>query len=410
MMNDRFSAQLRQHLLETANERPAEGQLAAIVEHAATTPQRRPLVVWLPRLEGRIGWLPAAVRYGLIAVALVLAAVAGAILAGGGQPRPSTPFEGRWTTIDPADGSTMNLYVGGGAAPRVRFEDLYATGSACVDDDVKVFAAIGVGEISGSRLEASFPNGGGCGLVTVDIAGIYEYDARTDTLLDQDDVTWERVEGANPPPTQRPAAEPPATPATEPPPEPTPEPTPGQIPAEPTGALECVDLAHGGTYTRLVGPLTVTATVPETPAIPWQGARDVFHLSGLCGSVAPIAFFASTATLVNDGGCMPSSAEITDFGDAIARLDSPKGNDISDRIDLTIDGHPAARYDISNLSTCTGFGLWSGTILGAGETGSVYVIDVDGVLMAIELNRDGSQTQAELEEAWAIIASLQIAR
>ena len=121
-----------------------------------------------------------------------------------------------------------------------------------------------------------------------------------------------------------------------------------------------------------------------------------------------MSLFALTATTVNDGGCMLSSAEITDFADAIARLDTPKGNDISDRIDLTIDGHPAARYDISNLSTCPGFGLWSGTILGEGETGSIYVIDVDGVLFAIELNRDGNQTPAELEETYAIIASLQI--
>jgi hypothetical protein len=30
--------------------------------------------------------------------------------------------------------------------------------------------------------------------------------------------------------------------------------------------------------------------------------------------------------------------------------------------------------------------------------------------MAIELNRDGNQTQVELEEAWAIVESLQIAR
>ena len=71
----------------------------------------------------------------------------------------------------------------------------------------------------------------------------------------------------------------------------------------------------------------------------------------------------------------------------------------------------AARYDISDLTTCPdGFGLWHLTSIGPGETGSVYVIDVDGVLLAIELNRDGTQTQAELEEAYAIIASLQIAR
>ena len=89
----------------------------------------------------------------------------------------------------------------------------------------------------------------------------------------------------------------------------------------------------------------------------------------------------------------------------------PTGDDISDRVDLTIGGHAAARYDVANLSTCPGgFGLWGGTILGPGETGSIYVIDVEGVLLAIELNRDGTQTPAELEEAWAIVAGLEIAR
>ena len=107
---------------------------------------------------------------------------------------------------------------------------------------------------------------------------------------------------------------------------------------------------------------------------------------------------------------MTSQAEVTDFADAIARLDEPQGNDISQRIDLTIDGHRAARYDITKLSTCPGFGLWSGTIIGPGETGSVYVIDVDGLLIEIELNRDGSQTPAELDETYAIIASLQFDR
>ena len=123
-----------------------------------------------------------------------------------------------------------------------------------------------------------------------------------------------------------------------------------------------------------------------------------------------MTFVASTATIVNDGSCMSSRVDVTDFADAIARLDEPQGKDISKRIDLTIDGHRAARYDISKLSTCAGFGLWSGTIIGPGETGSVYVIDVDGALLEIELNRDGKQTPAELDETYAIIASLRFSR
>jgi hypothetical protein len=518
-MTDRFDAQLRQHLLGTAEERPAEGQLTSIVAQVAVTRQRRPLVARLPGFRARIGPFPAAVRFGLIALCLVLAAVAGAILAGGSPTPPSTPFEGTWTTVDRPDGSTMNLYVGAGPTPTVRFEDLHATGAVCVSDEVKVFTADGVGEIARERLEATFPNGGGCGFETVSIAGVYVYDPEADTLRDQDGLIWTRVSGGDGPPLTLPpgpspspgavfegswTATDPADQSTltlivgegaapvvqfqddlatgagcaadevkvfradgvgeidgsrlvvsypngggcglilvpiggvydydavtdtlgdadgvtwtrvpaggDPPPtlQPAPSPRPGQ-----TFTAACIDLAQGGPYTAPVGslsgpgPVSLTATVPTSPAVPWRGLRDTFNLLSSCEGAAAMSFFAQIATSVNDGGCMPSSADITDFADAIARLDSPKGNDISDRIDLTIDGHPAARYDISNLSTCSGFGLWSGTILGPGETGSVYVIDVDGVLLAIELNRDGTQTQTELEEAWAIIASLQIAQ
>ena len=442
MMNDRFSAQLRQHLVETANERPAEGQTAAVVAQVAVTRQRRPLVSRLPGIAVRIESFPAAVRWGLIAVALALAAMAGAILAGGTQLRPSTVFEGTWTSIDPLDGSRQWLFVGPGDTPEVRYEDEVSTGGACVDDEVKHFIALGSGEITGSRLDVSFPDGGGCGRVTVSIPALYYVrDPGPDTLVDyvantpspdpevvarHMSAVWSRVTVAPVAPTSRPPdtlatdpppAEPiPTLPTAEPPAVASAPPTPAATPSEPPPP-ECIDLTQGGTYTAPAGllpapanPLSVTATIPAAPAIPWQGGPDVFYLSGECESVAPITFFASTATDVLATSCMPDSLEITSFADAVARLDTPTGDDISDRVDLTIGGHAAARYDIADLRTCPqGFGLWHGTTLGRGETGSVYVIDVDGVLLAIELNRDGTQTPAELEEAWAIIASLLIA-
>jgi hypothetical protein len=308
------------------------------------------------------------------------------------SPSPSrgAAFEGRWTATDVPDGSTLTLIVGAGTGPVVQFQDDLATGAVCVADEVKTFRADGLGEITGNRLVVSYPDGGGCGLNLVSIAGRYDHQAATDTLRDQDGVTWARVPpGIDPAPTLRPA--------------PSGRPTP-------TLAGGCIDLTQGGTYTASAGPVSVTATVPRTPEIPWHGSRDVFLLAGSCEEGSPIAFFAMGATSVNDGSCLSTSADVTDFADAIARLDEPQGKDISERIDLTIDGHPAARYDISNLSTCSGFGLWSGTIIGQGETGSVYVIDVDGLLIEIELNRNGEQTPAELDETYAIIASLQIAR
>jgi hypothetical protein len=517
MMNDRFSAQLRQHLLDAANERPADGQLASVMAGIAATPQRRPLAAKLPGFQGRIGPFPAVVRYGLIAALLALAAVAGAILAGAGAKGLSTPFEGTWTAIDVPDGSTMNLIVGAGGHPSVRFEDLHATGDACVNDEVKVFTADGVGEITGSRLEATFPNGGGCGLETTSVAGTYDYDPATGTLTDQNGIVWSRVRGGdNPLPTL--VSEPSSSPsptrgivfegrwtATDPAdestltlvvgagtapvvqfqddlasgascvadavkifradgvgeisgnrlvatypdgggcglqlvaiagrydyeaatdtltdqdgvvwtrvpegaePAPTLRPAPTRMPG-PTLGGGCVDLTEGGTYTASVGPLSFTAIVPGGPVVPWHGARDVFSLAGTCTDGSPMALFASTETSTFYSTCMPGT-DVTTFAEAIARLDTPRGADISPRIDLSIDGHPAARWDIVDLDTCPGgFGLWHMTSLGGGETGSIYVIDVDGTLVEIELNRDGSQTPADLEEAYAIIAGLQITR
>lgn len=407
-MNDRFSAQLRQYLLESADERPADGQLATVIDRVADTPQRHPVVARLTWLPGRVGPFPStALRYGLVALALIAATAAAAMLGGGSNtPFRSTVFEGTWTTIDVPDGSTMTLVVGEGTAPAVRFVDELATGGACDLDPVKRFTAYGTGEISGSRLVVEFPDGGGCGLMTVEVAGAYDYVAGSDTLRDQDDLRWTRADSvADGLATQPPPKQPPGTQA------PLPEPTPNPTPEGPTATFDCIDLAQGGTYTAPAGPLSVTATVPETPATRWRGWRDGFYLSGGCGDIAPITFFASTGTAVLATSCMPESLEVTSFADAVARLDAPTGDDISDRVDLTIGGHPAVRYDIANLSTCPdGFGLWHGTTLGPGETGSVYVIDVDGVLLAIELNRDGNQTPAELEEAWAIVESLQIAQ
>jgi hypothetical protein len=65
-----------------------------------------------------------------------------------------------------------------------------------------------------SRLSVSYPGGGGCGLMTVEIdpgIAIFDYDEATDTLLASDGLTWFRVLGGDTPPTQLPATEPPTT-------------------------------------------------------------------------------------------------------------------------------------------------------------------------------------------------------
>ncbi|HYN70338.1 MAG TPA: hypothetical protein VEX41_09025, partial [Candidatus Eisenbacteria bacterium] len=226
-MNDRFSAQLRQHLLLTANDRPADGQLAAVVQAVSGTAQRNRLAVRLTWHPGRIGPFPAlALRYAFVVVALGGTGLVAALLLAGGPSR-STVFEGTWTSIDPGDGSTQYLVVAAGNSPTVKFVDQFATGVACRSDTVKVFTADGRGTvISGDRLEVQWPGGGGCGLETVDIAiGYLDYHQATDTLVDSQKLTWSRVVGTVAPPTPAPVT---STVSPSPPTSPRPSPRPGE--------------------------------------------------------------------------------------------------------------------------------------------------------------------------------------
>ncbi len=397
-MNDRFSSQLRQHLLETANERPAEATIAAIGARVATTDQRIPLVARLTLDPGRIGGFPtAALRFVLVAVALGFAIAGAALLAGAARDR-STVFEGSWTTPDLVDGSTQVLFVSSGITPDVKYVDDFSTGGACVDDPAKIFTADGTATVDGSVLHVAFPDGGGCGLQTVEVGpGSYTYNEATDTIVDDLGFRWERVDRVVP------SNDPTTSPTPDPTSPPTPDPTPddGSVGA-------CVDLADGGTYTAPVGPLSATATVPDGNRFGWEGTPGLFYLRISCSDgEVPISIHPSTATSINSGTCVPHHAgEIADFADAVARLSAPKVDDISDPIELTIGGHPAVRFDVTELSGCAGFGLWNGTTLGEGESGSVYVIDVDGEVVAIEVNRNSDATQAQFDEAGAIVASL----
>lgn len=208
-MDDRFPADLRKHLLETADERPAEGQLAAVIKGVASTRQHPPLVARLTWTPGRIGPVPwAVVRYGLLAAALALAAFVGAMLGAGASPAGGSVFEGTWTATDPADGSGMILVVGPGDEPAVYFEDSYASGDACVIAESKRFRADGNGTVDGHRLTAEWPDDGGCGRFTVPMVDFqYDYDPGGDTLTDGDGLTWARALDAGRAPASAPPSE-----------------------------------------------------------------------------------------------------------------------------------------------------------------------------------------------------------
>ena len=516
MMNDRFSAQLRQHLVDSADERPADGQVAAVIDRVAVTPQRHPVAARLTWLPGRATPIPStALRYALIAAALVGATIAWAIVAGGTGPFRSTVFEGTWTTIDPLDGSTMILTVGAGPTPEVRYVDELATGGACDLDPVKRYTAAGTGAITGPRLDVTYPNGGGCGTTTVPTAGGYRYQAATDTLVDLDGVRWTRVSlvgDATPPPPPSPAfagtwttidpgdgsamfltvtagtspgvrfvdelatggacaldsvkvftadgigqitgsrmvvtypdgggcglmtMEYGATydylaatdtlvdpdelswaragadvvpPTRAPAPERTPDP-------EPTVDANCQQFDAPGSFTAPAGSLSLTVTVPGTGADPWAGIRDGFWLQRqACPDWSGTGKIqAAEVTSVYTDACAGISVPVATAAEAVAAVSGAKGLDVAGWSDVTLGGYTGVIVDIDvpNVpNTCPDQQILVADGLHPFDlevTYGLYLIDVEGRLLAIGLFGSADWDADLRAQVDAILASIEIA-
>ncbi len=398
MMNDRFSAQLRQHLVDTADERPADGRLAAIVEGVAVTPQRHPLAARLPRFGGRADAFPsAAMRFALIAIALIIAIVGAALATGFGGSR-STMFEGTWTSVDPGDGSTQTLVVGAGTRPAVHFEDAFATGAACVADQVKVFTMAGVGTITDSLLEVTWPHGGGCGLTTVDVGpGFYTHDQESDTITDGDNLIWTRVEGRVVPPTSTPM------------PEPTPRPSP-------TADPDCIQFDAGGTYTSPAGSMSLTVSVPGTTGSPWHGHRDTFDLmKAACTDMMGTGFtLGAEVSLVYTDACSGTSVLVDSARAAIDAMSGAEGLEVVEETQGTLGGYPSTRLDITvsdapNACPDQQIPLTDDlSPFDAGLTFRLYVIDVEGKTLALALYGYPDWNAGVIADMNAMLASLQI--
>ena len=400
MMNDRFSAQLRQHLLSAADERPGEGRLASIVEGVAVTRQRRPLV-------GRLSWAPrlaepfssAALRYGLIAAALVIGIVAAALAAGVGPTRP-TDFEGTWQSTDPGDGSRQTLVVDGGTRPALHFEDDFATGAACANSDVKVFTMDGIGSIDGDRLDVAWPDGGGCGLVTIDIGpGSYFYDQGTDRITDRQGLTWTRLERVTVPPTSTPTHEP-------------------TLPS-PTADPDCIDFDSPGTYTAPAGSLSLTVNVPRSAGSPWHGHRDRFDLmQSWCADErgGPGLTLGAELTRVYTDACAGVSVPVDSAAAAITAVSTAKGLEVVDQMEATVGGYSGTRFEITVSeapNACFDQYIPISDDLSSfapGLTFTLYVIDVDGKTLALAHYGSEDWQPAVTADLDAMLASMRIER
>lgn len=195
---DVLARQLRNHYLATADERPADGQLQAVLERTRATRPHSELAARLGQgTAGRAGLaglagLRASLRFTALGAALILVLAAVAVGPGGAIRPATTPFEGRWTSTD-HDGSRQLLAVSGGMTPTVSYEDLFASGCADNGDRSTHFFAEGRATISGPKMTVAFP-GGGCVTWRVEAYVVdFEHDPATDGLLDNTGIRWRRT-------------------------------------------------------------------------------------------------------------------------------------------------------------------------------------------------------------------------
>jgi hypothetical protein len=131
---------------------------------------------------------------------IVLRAVLGSLLLAAvvvaGAAAAPNPFKGVWSSIDPVDGSTQWLFVGGGSGGsfHTRYYDDGAT--VCEDDGVlypaQAVGALGIFQGSILGLMPVYCMASPRYLYDLDVYFEYSYDPTNDTLVDQFSTTWTR--------------------------------------------------------------------------------------------------------------------------------------------------------------------------------------------------------------------------
>jgi hypothetical protein len=137
-----------------------------------------------------------------------------------------------------------------------------------------------------------------------------------------------------------------------------------------------------------------------------------FGLVNTCVRGPAISIGARTIDMAHLNSCVIGRNVVAaTFADVVASLSGETAGGVSKPVQLTIGGHDAVRFDVDHLSGCAGgFGLQSGVILGPGESGSIFAIDMDGVVISFELNVADGFTLAQVDEARSIVAGLRLER
>ena len=158
--------------------------------------------------------------------------------------------------------------------------------------------------------------------------------------------------------------------------------------------------------------MSLALTVPAAAQFEWQGYRDAFEVAGLCHFGRPVLIQASIVTHVNTACSPQERVEVSTPAEVVARLAVLQGDAASAPSQVTVGDFAATRFEIaSHAATCAdGIQLWEGVHLAAASTAVIYVVDVEGVALGITIqNRDDEAPTAQLAEAEAMIASMQIA-
>jgi hypothetical protein len=185
---------LHRRFVAAADERPAEGQLDAVLTRTLAIPQRRTWLARLPRMPLSVRILDdwsTLVGLTAVVVLLLILILAMSVATWGGPPR--SPFTGRWTSIDNQDGSTQRLEVGTGGRPMVAYEDSVATVCSQHGDPSVHWLATGRAAAVGDRLVVAFVTGGCSAYQAGPYRAWYDYDPATDTLRDYLGNTYRRV-------------------------------------------------------------------------------------------------------------------------------------------------------------------------------------------------------------------------
>lgn len=407
MMNDRFDAQLREHLLSTADTKPGDGQLAAVLRSVAGTAQHHPLAARLTWFPGRIGPFPTrTLRFGLVAAALVGTTLAASLYVGGEpvpqatpSPSPSAPIPSRGECVAVEPGEAYGQRVG----------SLFVTLTAPLDRSIAWEGRTDTFDLSGSCLSdkpvdvriniVTTVYGDACDRTSrVAVAGyadaVQKFSAQrgriniglpdhSDTvggypaawfhiqpgavcdalqlwngvdisdgdvlayLLDVDGVTLGIAlwfrDDPNLNGTIRDGAESMIYGI---------DITSGLAPeaTDPVAIPECTQFNSDGTYTRGLGGLSVSLTAPGTPSEPWSGARDEWNLrKAACGDGGLPGIAATLVSSVYRDACQwtDGSAPTPTAADVVAALQAQTGHDTSAPIEMTLGGLAATRIDLS---------------------------------------------------------------